>query len=63
MSFTDETINAATFNHTISVSDGANIGSGSINGGFFGTNAQEVGGNFDFSVNGTEGAGIFIGNE
>ncbi len=54
---------AETFSSNVNITDLAatSIGTGTINGAFFGASAQDVGGNFDFTAGTTTGAGIFIG--
>jgi hypothetical protein len=50
---------------SVSVVGDASVGGATgvavINGAFFGPNAQEVGGNFDFTAGTYDGAGIFVG--
>jgi hypothetical protein len=50
------------FNMNITVS-GAGAGTGEINGAFFGPNAQDIGGNFEFNGTGFSAAGVYLGND
>lgn len=42
---------------------GTGISSGEVNGAFFGHNAQDIGGNFQFNGTGYSAAGVYLGND
>lgn len=54
----------AVFNGTLTQANGNSLNSSSINGAVFGTDASELGGNFEFErTNGASGGGVFFGKQ
>jgi hypothetical protein len=47
----------------IPITAAAGITGGEINGAFFGQNAQDIGGNFQFDTAATSAAGVYLGND